>query len=156
MLELLIALFLVGVFALPMAQFPMQAMQEEYRSAYRMQSQRLADLAFAEIKEQLYKQEIAWEKIVSPANEKAVILEDDVEISFDFLGKRTFNRLATIHSTGKKGADSNEYRLATVRIKMTPAEKKPKLFRSKKNRVESRVYTYQVLLSKSLQKFHTG
>ncbi len=158
MLELMIALFLVGVVALPMAQLPMQAIQEEYRSAYRMQSQRLADLAFAEIKERLYKEEISWKEISKPRNEKAVVFEKDVEISFEpppgkkpNAYKNTFKLEGTIHSIGKKGKNSEEYRLATVRIKVTPQVKKMKLFRSKKNRVTSRIYTYQVLLAKTSQ-----
>ncbi len=150
MFELMIALFLVGSFALPLARFPMQAIQEEFKSAYRMQAQRLADLAFAEIKEKLYKNEIPWKEIIKPRNNKAVVLNDFPEVAFDPLGKRTFSRQATIHSIGKMGKDSEEWRLATVRVKITPQEKKLKLFRSKKNLVKSRIYTYQILINKSL------
>lgn len=149
MFELMIALFLVGSFALPLAQFPMQAIQEEFKSVYRMQAQRLADLAFSEIKEKLHREEIPWKEIVKPGNDKALILNDVAEISFQPLGKRIFLRQATLHSVGKMGKNSEEWRLATVRVKITPQEKGIKLFRTKKKPVKSRVYTYQVLINKS-------
>ena len=38
MLEMLIAVVLVGLCALPLAQIPMRALQQEYHSAYRLQA----------------------------------------------------------------------------------------------------------------------
>jgi hypothetical protein len=149
MFELMIALFLVGSFALPLAQFPMGAVQEEYKSAYRMQAQRLADLAFTNVKERLYKKEISWKEIAKPRKDKVLILDDVAEVSFEPLGKRKFTRQATLYSIGKAGKNSEEWRLATVRVKITPQEKRIKLFRSKEKPVKSRIYTYQVLISKS-------
>lgn len=149
MLELMIALFLVGSFALPLAQFPMRAMQEEYKSAYRMQAQRLADLSFANIKKKLYKEEIPWKKIVKTKEEKTHFPNKIVEVSFEPLGKRKFLLEKTLHSVGKTTKEGEEYRLATYRVKITAEEKGFKLFRTKKNRVRSRIYTYQILLSRS-------
>ena len=55
LLELLIALVLVGTIALPLAQLPMQATQEQLKSLQRSQSQRLADNGLPKLKEKLYK-----------------------------------------------------------------------------------------------------
>lgn len=150
MLELMIGLFLVGSFAIPLSQFPMRAVQEELRSAYGMQAQRLADLAFAEIKEKLHKNEISWKEIAKPRGEEAIVHESVVDVSFDPLCERKFVRIGTLHSVGKKKGDhSEEWRLATLRVKITPEQKKSKLFRTKMSRVESRVFNYQVLIHKT-------
>jgi hypothetical protein len=145
----MIALFLVGTFALPLARFPMQAVQEEFKSAYRMQTQRLADIAFAEFTEKLYCQEISWKEITSSRGAKAVVLDDAVELSFGPLGKKKFSRHGTLHSFGKKGQDSGEWRLATFCVKITAQQKGFKLFRTKKSVREFRNFTYQVLINKS-------
>lgn len=149
MLELMIALFLVGTFALPLARLPMHAMHEEFKSAYRMQAQRLADLRFAEFKEKIYRQEIPWKDIIKTREEKFKLPNEDVEVSFEPLGKRKFLIEKTLHSVGKKTKEGEEYRLATLRVKISPQEIKFKLFRTKKGRVRSRVYTYQTLICKS-------
>jgi hypothetical protein len=145
----MIALFLVGICALPLAQLPMRAMQQEYKSAYRMQAQRLADLAFAAVKEQLYRNEISWKEIVRDKNDPAIVLDKNtVEISFDDKSTFKFTRLGTLYSVGKKTSSGEEWRLVTFRVKMTPVQKGFKLFRSRKNVVESRIYTYQVVVHK--------
>lgn len=149
MLELMIALLLVGACALPLSQFPMRAIQEEYKSAYRMQAQRLADLAFADFKEKLYKEGIPWKEISRARKDKTIVLNDVVEVSFEPLGKRKFLRLGTLHSVGKKAQNSDEWRLATFRVKITPQQKGFKLFRTKKSSVASRIFTYQVFISKT-------
>jgi hypothetical protein len=149
MLEFMIALFLVATCALPLSQLPMQAVQEEYKSAYRMQTQRLADLAFSQIKEQLYREEIAWQDILRTRQDSSIVLKDEVEVCFEPLGKRKFNRLGKLHSVGKTTSSGDEWRLITCRVKITPLQKGYKLFRTKKNTVASRTFTYQTLVSKT-------
>jgi hypothetical protein len=149
MLEMMIALVLVGACALPLAQIPMRALQQECKSAYRMQAQRLADLAFADLKEKLYRKEIPWKEIASPSNNKSLVLEDVVEVAIDPLGKRKFNRRGTLHSVGKKNAKEEEFRLVTFRVKIQPVEKNIKLFRAKKNLKDSCSFSYQFLVNKT-------
>ncbi len=144
----MIALLLVGMCALPLAQLPIRAVQQEYKSAYRMQAQRLADLAFADIKEQLYSNKISWKEIVRGKKDPAIVLDKTVEISFEDKSKFKFARFGTLHSVGKKTPNGDEWRLVTFRVKMTPVQKGFKLFRTKKNLVESRIYTYQVMVHK--------
>ncbi len=148
MLELLIALFLVGTFALPLAQFPMRAVKQEYNSAYGLQAQRIADLSFAELKENLYKQEIPWKEILKTRAEKKVLPNENVEVFLHPIGKKEFLLEKTLYSVGKKTKEGDEYRLATYRVKVTPKDKTFKLFRNKKHPVSSRIYTYQTLLCK--------
>lgn len=149
MLEMLIAVVLVGMCALPLAQIPMRALQQEYHSAYRLQAQRLADLAFADIKERLYKKEIPWKQIINPSDKKATVLEDTVEVAIEPLGTRKFIRRGTLHSVGKKNKKGEECRLATIQITIMPVEKKLRLFRGKKHPQRSCSFNYQLPLSKT-------
>jgi hypothetical protein len=150
LLELLIALFLVGSCALPLACFPMRAIQEEIKSAYRMEMPRLADLAFAEFKEKLYYQEFPWDMIASSSENKATVIDDFAEISIDPVGLKKFKRTATMHSIGKKGKQGEEWRLVTFIVKFQPVAGKLKFFQGKKRNKKGCVFTYQVILEKIL------
>ena len=110
-----------------------------------MEVQRLGDLAFAEFKEKLYRQEIPWEEIVSSTHEKVNVIDDVVVLSLEPVGTRKFKRTATVHSIGKKGKQGEEWRLATFRVEFKPAESR--LFRGK-NKNKDRTFIYQVLLEK--------
>jgi len=151
----MIALTLVGTCILPLSELPMRAIREEFRSAYRMQSQRLADLAFAKVKEKLHKEEISWKEISKTRGDRAIVLTDDFNVCLEpakkkeDLVQRKFLILGTLYSVGKQGQNSEEWRLATVCIRVTPEQKKFKLFRTKKGTKESRTYTYQVLIHKT-------
>jgi hypothetical protein len=150
LLELMIGLYLVSLCALPLAQLPMKTLKEEIKSAYRMQMHRFADLAFAQIKEKLYRQEISWKQISSPSDDPTILMEDTITIAFEPLGSRKFNRKGTLHSVGKKAKSGEEWRLITFKVKFKPQEKKYKLFFNKKgSKVSSRTFIYQVLVSKS-------
>jgi hypothetical protein len=144
----MIALFLLGLCVLPLARLPMQAVQEEYKSAYRMQTQRLADLAFAQIKEKLYTNEISWKELSKPKNDPQIILNDTHSACFEPLILK-FNRSATLHSVGKKTKNGEEWRLVTCRIKISLPNKGYKLFRTKKGVAPHRTYIYQIVVQKT-------
>lgn len=150
MLELLIGLFLVGIVVLPLAQIPMKALKEQTKSAYRMQLHHYADLAFAEFKEQLYRQEISWKQICSPRNDKSFFELESVTIDLDSLKPRTFERTATFFSIGKKGKKGEDIRLVTFKVSFTTNEKKFRLFRGeKKDRNAPSSFTYKLVVVKS-------
>ncbi len=102
MLELLIALFLVAACALPLAQLPIKAAQEEFNCAYRMHAERLADLAFAKVKEKLYGQEISWEEICSPRGKGAQVFEDTVSVDIESQNVKKFIRRSTLLRRARK------------------------------------------------------
>ncbi len=112
LLELLIALFLIVTCALPLAQIPMRALQKEFKSAQAMEMHRLADLAFAEIKEKAYLHEIPWEQIVK----KTVVMNDSKELTQQPFYSTQIKRVGTISSVGKKRKDGQELRLVTFRL----------------------------------------
>lgn len=142
MLELLIGLFLVTACALPLAQLPMKAIKEQTQSFYRIQIHRLADLAFAQMKEKLYRQEISWEDLSRSSN--SVILDDIVTLQLGSLGSQKFIRKIILSSVGKQGKEGEEWRLATFKIKFHPLEKKHQLFQKRK---KSSVFSYRVILN---------
>ncbi len=151
MLELLIALFLVSICVLPLAEIPMRALKEETKSAYRMQFHHYADLAFAEFKEKIYRQEIPWKQICSPNEAKSEFRLE--KPAFDSIGGRKFERKATFYSVGKKGKKGEEVRLVTFKISFKMQEERFSLFRGKKNekkdRYAPRSFTYKMLVVKS-------
>jgi hypothetical protein len=112
---------------------------------------RYADIAFSEVKEKLYCQEITWKEISSPANNPKVLPQKEITIDLNKeLGKRTFNRKVTLHSVGKKGQNGEEYRLATVKVTFKPKEKKSDLFRVRKgSKISSRSFVYKVFIKKA-------
>ncbi|MGC2594776.1 MAG: hypothetical protein WA347_00670 [Rhabdochlamydiaceae bacterium] len=149
----MIALFLVGMCALPLAQLPMKALTEVTKSSHRMQMHRLADFAFSQIKEKLYQQEISWKEITNPRGKKAIVLDDGkiVEVGFKPLGKRKFIRKCTLHSVGKKGKSGEESRLVTFEVKFTPQDKKYPLFgKDKAGKAKAGpVFIYKIFVTKS-------
>lgn len=130
-------------------RLPLSSLKENYKSAYRMQAQRLSDLAFAKIKEQLYKEEIPWKDIEKSSKEKISILKDTVAVSLETLGKQTFLRQVTLKSISKKEQNASEWFLATFQVTLTPQQTKFKLFRNKKGVSTSRTFSYQVLIGKT-------
>jgi hypothetical protein len=151
MLELMIALLLVTLCALPLAQLPTKALLEETNAAYRMQLHRYADLAFAEFKEQLYQQGIPWEKICSLKKAPIPTLEGNVTIAFAARGEQVFHRTATLKSVGKKGKNGEECRLVTCDITFKSLQKSLWLTRTKKKGVTKplRTFTYRLLVKKA-------
>jgi hypothetical protein len=151
MLELLIALFLVGLCALPLAEIPMKTLRDEISSAYRMQFHHYADLAFAEFKEKIYQQEIPWKQICSPREAKSAFKLEKTLI--DPIGGRAFERKATFYSVGKKGKKGEEIRLVTFIVSFKTKEKRFSLFRGKKGVKKERYapcsFTYKMLVVKS-------
>lgn len=146
----MIAIFLVGTFAIPIAQFPMRALQEQMKSAYRMQLQRFADLAYAKFKEDLYKNEISWEILSSPKEKKAVILDNWIDISLSPIGTNKFKRSITLYSIGKKDKQGQEWRLVTFEVKFNPTKNQGrKILKKDENKDGNDVqFTYQVLIQK--------
>lgn len=149
LLELLIALFLIGVCAIPVTQLPLKAMKEEINSLYRMQLHRLADLAFARFKENIYQQKISWKALTSSKHEKTQLFREDVEIALDTLGSRKFKQVGTVYSVGKKNKQGEEWRLVTFQVEFNPKDRQSQFFLKKKGSKRSHIFTYQILLLKT-------
>lgn len=127
----------------------MQALNEEIKSAYRIQLHRFADLAFAQMQEKLYKQEISWKQISSPSKNPAILIDDVMTISCEPLGgTRKCNRKVKIHSVGKKNQNGEEWRLVTIKVEFNPIKKTP--FFNKTPSKPVFTFTYKVLVTSKL------
>jgi hypothetical protein len=119
-MELIIGIFLIGACALPLARISSKAVREEIKSIYRMDFQRLGDLAFAQFKAKLYKQEIPWDALASSKNTQ--IFNDEVVLALQKnpLSKETdlikLKRKASYRSVWKKGKHGEEWRLVTFQV----------------------------------------
>lgn len=63
LLEILIALFLIAVCAIPLVMQPLTAYRREMGQLLIIEKERLADWTFSEVKEKFLNQEIPWAKI---------------------------------------------------------------------------------------------
>lgn len=146
LLELLIALALFSLCILPLASMPIHALTQEIMACQRMQLQRLADLAFADVKAMLYQNAIAWEELDSSKSNKALVLKDSVVLKGKEIGTRTINRDCFVWSSSrKKGKDQEEYRLVTVEIRLTTPQQ-GKFFLFKNQRRNSLSFYYRVFI----------
>lgn len=149
LLELLVAIAILGLCALPLARIPLNTIQQGIESSYRVGMHRLGDLAFADIKEKVYKHEISWDELSHPFNKKYLVLSDQIDLSLKPLGSKKFLRRIFLYSTGKKDKQGIEWRKVTCRVEFTPKKAKSLLFRPKKAvDPNTCVFLYQFLITK--------
>lgn len=120
LLEVLIALSLLVTCALPMASFPSSALTKEIHLAYESQARRLAQIGLAQIKEQLYKNEIPWEKIPKQKQESYELFQNSCSATLPLAGKRLFKRKASLHFSSQRERDKNLYLLVKAQIEIQP------------------------------------
>ena len=137
----MIGIFLICFCVFPLVRLPTRALNEETKTAYRVQLHRFADLACAKVKEMLYRQEISWKDISRTSKEAAIPIDDTITIPLEPLGARKFRRKVLLHSVGKKDQDGEEWRLVTVKVKFRP------LSFNKGESKTPRTFTYQVLVN---------
>lgn len=147
LLEVVIALSLVLACALPMVALPSRALREEIHMAYEAQARRLADLAFAQLKEKLYKNEIPWSQIARCQERRQDLFEDTCTVSLPSAGTRTFKRKVSLQFPKKipckqeRGIDT--YFLVIARIEIETAYKKKDQ--------KKQVFSHLIILHKSSQ-----
>lgn len=127
----------------------MKASQEQIKSIYRSQAQRLADRGFAKLKEMLYKNEIAWSEIAKSTTERIVIFEDQCDISIPPLQAKQFKRQATLKRISQKVKGTEEWWLMVARIEISPQEKKSLLFKRDKKSKNAKAFAHYLILHKS-------
>ncbi len=110
LLEVLIALALISLFALPLVRAPLETIHEETKALCKLEVERNADLAFAEIKELFYKQAIPWDSF---SKERPI----SYSLSPQTIGTRTFERTAHIYVSYEKEIEG-ELTLRQLRVMM--------------------------------------
>ncbi|MBY0530303.1 MAG: hypothetical protein K2P51_09005 [Rhabdochlamydiaceae bacterium] len=147
LLELLIAFTLFASCILPLTHIPMKAFEEELKTYQRLQLHRISDEAMAEVKAQLFKNEIPWEKLDVYKNNKSLIFQDSVTLDLKGLGARSIERTGYIFSSSrKKGKNQDQHRLVEIEIKLTTPKAKNFFVFNKKRRNTLSFY-YKALVS---------
>jgi hypothetical protein len=156
LIEVLLALQLVSLGALYVIQTPLHFFHHEVKTLQAMDHQRFADLAFSEIKESFYRNQIPWDQIpVKEKESKFSLWKEPIPSSSTILGN--VYRYYRIYGTNVEGKDHRHYRFLTVELLLSPLALSAKdLFKaalatkksSKKEKPKDR-FIYQLFLQKN-------
>jgi hypothetical protein len=141
LLELIIALTLVLLCALPLVHAPLSLVKGEIQAFARMEAIRLSDLAFAEVLAKLYRNEISWDLI---AKGEPVLFQKEMSTQVEGICKQTFLCTSTLRSMQKKeGKNQEDLRLVKITISF---ETKNKLWqvRSDPHKID---FVYEVFVA---------
>lgn len=140
LLEILIAIGLIALCAVPLIVRPLQLYQKEMNFLWEIEAERLADWTFSEIKEKLLKNEIPWKKLPDKKKGKETFTLPDAFISLPEGQKKKVQRKFTLKcKREREGLKEEIYRMYEVKIYFTP-----KLISQKKKQK----YLYRVLIQK--------
>ncbi len=138
LLELLIAFTILSLCALPLVRNPMHMAKEEIAAFERMELERVAELAYAELLEKFYRNEIPWKTLDPKTLPDAPALQETVTLELPGIFKRAYEKKIFLWTRGeKKGPDEQDVRLIGVKIVFVPADKAKKWQKS---------FSYRVLL----------
>lgn len=139
LLEILLACALLTTAAVPLIRKPIQLYQTQMGALKEVEKQRLADLAFAEVKENLLKQKISWKKLPSKAVKQKLYPLAPVKINIPYCGQQLIKRRAILKLRREKVNMKGEIvRLLEIEIQFEP-EKRPSSSR----------YVYQAIVKKA-------
>lgn len=132
LLEVLLAVALVALFAAPLMRWPIRHYRSQIDRLEEFERQRIADWTFTEIKENLLKEGIPWEKL--PGKEQSLTLYlSDVPMMLENLPSRTISRSYTLRCKGEKqGLHGEIFRLYKVEINLN----------------KKKTYRYKILVQK--------
>lgn len=143
--EVLIAILLVSICLVPLVERPIQSYISEWKLIKEMEGERLANLAFSEIKEKLFKNEIPWSKIPNPGQMTSPIPLPSTTLEFPKQNPTKIERSFVLRCK-KKGQKTNSqdecYRLLQVEIFFQPKLSQKKISKNKGH------YSYNVLVRK--------
>ena len=95
LLEVLIALALISLFAIPLVRAPLETIHEETKTLCKLELERNANIAFADVKELFYTQALPWDSFLG---EKPLIRP----LGTQTIGTRTFEKTARIRVSKEK------------------------------------------------------
>ena len=123
LLEVLIGIALVALFALPLVSFPIWQCKSEINNLKTLQLERIADQIFAETLEDLYKNNMTWSDIADRSSNKKISLKP---IKF-LLDSKTEDLMITKYIWSEKCYKNKEKPISTdlryinIKIKMEAA-----------------------------------
>lgn len=116
-MEVLIALSLVTLCIIPLVSQPLRIIKAELQKLQLMEKERLADLAFCEVKEMFLKGEIPWEMVPDLYETTGPFFLSNAKIDCFGAKERAVRRKFVMYGQGRKpGAGGEEYRQIYVKI----------------------------------------
>lgn len=134
LLEILLALTLVSLCAVPLIVKPIVAYRFEMKALEEVEGERLADWTFSEIKEEMLKLKIPWEKLPALNETAGPFPLDPGSIQVPGRQPKKIKRSFTLYCKGEKeGIARQAYRMLYVKIEFNPSLSKKK-----------KIYTYRL------------
>jgi hypothetical protein len=141
LLEVLIALSLVTLCAIPLIVKPIRAYRSEIAHLEAIERERLADWTFSEIQEQLYKNAIPWERLPNFQRTTGPFSLNESTIHIPGIKPKQIGRSFTLYGQGEKQNNRREiFRMIYVTIEFQPPF-------AKKNKI----YTYRTIVKRILK-----
>ena len=138
LLEVLIALALVALCAIPLIVKPIRAYRGELKNLEAAERERLADWTFSEIKEELYRNKIPWEKIPKLHETKGPFPLEPGNIYIPGHEPKEIERSFTLFGQGEKEGEAGDlFRMIYVHILFKPTFSK-----------KQKPYTYRVVVQR--------
>lgn len=137
LLEVLIALTLLMLCAIPLIVKPIRVYRSEMRVLEEGEGERLADWTFSEIKEMLAKNAIPWEKLPALKQTTEPFILSPLPIQVPGRVPKQIQRSFTLYGKGEKqGLHEEIYKMLYVKIRF-----EPELSRKKK---KENAYLYRI------------
>ena len=134
LLEILIALILVMVCAVPLIVEPIYLYRSELKLLEEVEGERLADWTFLEIKEKLLKNEIPWKALPSHKGRSISYSLDAAPIQIPGRSKKIIKRRFTLKCQREKEGPKGEiYRIFDVKIYFDPRLSSRKMGKKKRS-----------------------
>lgn len=138
LLELLIALSILALCALPLVRTPLFSARQEIAAFEKMELERLAELGFAKIFEQLHQNEIPTKAFEAKTLQNTPYLKDTVVIDLPGVLNKQFDREFFLWTHAQKeGPEQNEFKIVKIKIVFTPFGK---------GKIFSEAFTYSVFI----------
>lgn len=116
LLEVLIAVSLVALFAAPLMRLPIRYYRLEIERLEKFERQRIADWTFSEVKEMLLKEALPWDSLPGKGQRRSFSLPD-AKLLLPHLPVRTTRRFFTLECRGEKeGLHGEIFRLYSIEI----------------------------------------
>lgn len=121
LLEILIAIALVALFALPLSFNPTRTILKQVDLLEEMECERIADLSFAEVKEILLKNELSWDEIGAGKGKKYPLPQKFIHLK-GFSKKAVDRRFSFQVKHEKEGVQGATLRHLIITIDLTLAK----------------------------------
>ncbi len=116
LIEIFIIFSLISLLALPLARSPMKYFLSEIELLEKIESERIAENTFAEVKQAFYEKKIPWEEMKKHFS-RSYYLEDNT-IVIDGMHKKNIKRKYQIDLIKEKKSNDSIYRLIKITISL--------------------------------------